>query len=454
MNEKQDFTQGSIPVKLIRFMFPILGALILQAMYSAVDLLIVGKFGTTAGLSGVSTGSGIMNLVTFTLTGLTTGVTILIGQYLGEKKQKRLGELIGGAILFFLILSILLTAVLTALARPIAVLMQAPREAVELTALYIRICGAGIIFVIFYNFISCIFRGMGDSNLPLIFVAIACVANIIGDLVLVAGLHMNVAGAAIATVAAQALSVVLSLLIIRKKQLPFTMTKADLHYSPEIPRFLRIGAPLALQELLTNISFLALCAFINRLGLNASSGYGIAQRIQAFVMLIPSSIMQSLASFVAQNVGAGKYDRARKAMKCSMAIGASIGVFITYTAFFHGDLLASFFTNDRLVVERAFEYLRGFAPEAVVTSLLFSYLGYYNGHSRSLFVMLQGLAQSFLIRLPMSYLMSIRPEASLTGIGLAAPTATIFGIFLCTVYYRHMNRGTIQPRSLQQVQRP
>lgn len=440
MNDKQDFTQGSIPVKLIQFMFPILGALILQAMYSAVDLLIVGKFGTTAGLSGVSTGSSIMNLVTFTLTGLTTGVTILIGQYLGEKKQKRLGELIGGSILFFLILSVLLMAVLTAFARPIAVLMQAPKEAVELTALYIRICGAGIVFVIFYNFISCIFRGMGDSNLPLIFVAIACVANIIGDLVLVAGLHMNVAGAAIATVAAQALSVVLSLLIIRKKSLPFTMTGADLRFTPEIPRFLRIGAPLALQELLTNLSFLALCAFINRLGLDASSGYGVAQRIQAFVMLIPSSIMQSLASFVAQNVGAGKYDRARSAMKCSMTIGAVIGIFITYTAFFHGDLLASLFTNDGPVIARAFEYLRGFAPEAVVTSFLFSYLGYYNGHSRSLFVMLQGLAQSFLIRLPMSYLMSIRPNASLTGIGLAAPTATVFGIVLCTAYYWYLKK--------------
>lgn len=440
MNDKQDFTQGSIPVKLIQFMFPILGALILQAMYSAVDLLIVGKFGTTAGLSGVSTGSSIMNLVTFTLSGLTTGVTILIGQYLGEKKQKRLGELIGGSILFFLILSVLLMALLTAFARPIAVLMQAPKEAVELTALYIRICGAGIVFVIFYNFISCIFRGMGDSNLPLIFVAIACVANIIGDLVLVAGFHMNVAGAAIATVAAQALSVVLSLLIIRKKSLPFTMTGADLRFTPEIPRFLRIGAPLALQELLTNLSFLALCAFINRLGLDASSGYGVAQRIQAFVMLIPSSIMQSLASFVAQNVGAGKYDRARSAMKCSMTIGAVIGIFITYTAFFHGDLLASLFTNDGPVIARAFEYLRGFAPEAVVTSFLFSYLGYYNGHSRSLFVMLQGLAQSFLIRLPMSYLMSIRPNASLTGIGLAAPTATVFGIVLCTAYYWYLNK--------------
>lgn len=435
MDEKRDFTTGSIPIKMTKFMFPILGALILQAMYSAVDLLIVGQFGTTAGISGVSTGSSITNLVTFTLCALTTGVTVLLGQYLGEGNRSRMGILIGNAVCFFTILGIVLTVILVAFARPIAVLMQAPEEAVELTALYIRICGIGFIFVVFYNFISSIFRGIGDSRLPLIFVTIACIINIIGDLILVAGFHMNVAGAAIATIAAQAVSVILSLVIIRKKELPFHMTREDIRLGPEVKKFLQVGAPLALQEFLTNLSFLALCAFINRLGLEASSGYGVAQRIQSFVMLIPSAIMQSMSSFVAQNVGAGKEDRAKSAMKCGMVIGSIIGVFIFYMAFFHGDLLSAVFTSDELVIQKASEYLRGVALEAIVTSISFSYIGYFNGHSCSLFVMLQGLAQSFLVRLPMSYLMSIRPNASLTGIGLAAPTATIFGILLFTVYY-------------------
>jgi putative MATE family efflux protein len=440
MNDKQDFTQGSIFIKMVRFMLPILGALILQAMYSAVDLLIVGKFGTTAGISGVSTGSSIMNMVTFTLSALTTGVTVKIGRYIGEKREERLGGLIGGAICFFTVFSLAVTFLLVVFARPIAVLMQAPKEAVDLTALYIRICGGGFIFIVFYNFISSIFRGLGDSNLPLIFVSIACVANIIGDLVLVAGFHMNVAGAAIATVGAQAISVVLSLVIISKKDLPFTMTRADLRFSGEIRKFMKIGTPLAFQELLTQFSFLALCAFINRLGLEASSGYGVAQRIQSFVMLIPGSIMQSMSSFVAQNVGAGKEDRAKKAMKSGMMIGCGIGLVIAYLAFFHGDLLSRIFTDDAAVVAKAYEYLRGFAPEAIVTSILFSYLGYFNGHSLSTFVMAQSIIQSFLIRLPMSYLMSIRPNASLTYIGLAAPTATVFGIILCTIYYRRMQK--------------
>lgn len=448
MNDKQDFTRGSIPVKMVRFMVPILGALILQAMYSAVDLLIVGKFGTTAGISGVSTGSNIINMATFTICGLTMGVTVLIGRYLGEGRPERIGRVIGGVICFFLSLAAVLTVFLLLFARPVAVLMQAPEEALDLTVQYIRICGAGMVFVIAYNVISSVFRGMGDSRLPLIFVAIACGANVIGDLVLVAGFHMNVAGAALATVGAQAVSVILSLVIIRRQKLPFTFRKEDIGFSREVKKFLVIGAPMAFQELLTNLTFLALCAFINRLGLEASSGYGVAQRLQSFVMLIPSSIMQSMSSFVAQNVGACREDRARQAMKCGMGIGAGVGVFIAYLAFFHGDLLSAAFTSDAAVIGRSFEYLRGFAPEAIVTSILFSYMGYFNGHSRTMFVMGQGLAQSFLVRLPMSYIMSIQPKATLTQIGLAAPTATVFGILLCTVYYFRMDRerkkGTVQ----------
>lgn len=440
MSDKQDFTQGSIPVKLIKFMLPILGALILQAMYGAVDLLVVGKFGTTAGISGVSTGSNVINMVTFTISGLAMGVTILIGRYLGEGKNDRIGKVIGGVICFFALAAVILTVLLFAFARPIAVLMQAPAEALELTVLYIRICGGGIVFVIAYNVISSIFRGMGNSRLPLLFVAIACVVNMIGDMILIAGLGMNVAGAAIATIGAQAVSVVLSLLIIRRQKLPFTMPRADIRLGGEVIKFVQLGAPLAFQEFLTDVTFLALCAFINRLGLEASSGYGVGQKIQSFIMLIPGSIMQSMSSFVAQNVGACREDRARQAMKCGMTIGAGIGAVIAYMVFFHGDLLSGVFTNDAAVVARSFEYLRGFALEAIVTSISFSFMGYFSGHSRSMFVMGQGLAQSFLVRLPMSYLMSIQVGASLTRIGMAAPAATIFGILLCFLYYVRMNK--------------
>lgn len=273
---KNDFTQGNIAIKLLKFMLPVLGALVLQAMYGAVDILVVGWFGTTAGISGVSTGSSIVNLITFTVAGLSMGVTVLIGTYIGENRKNRIGKVIGGAICFFIVLSVVIAVVMLMFAKPLAVLMQAPEEALDLTVLYVRICGGGIIFIIAYNVISSIFRGMGNSRLPLIFVAIACVVNVIGDLFFVAVLNMNVAGAALATVMAQAVSVLLSLVIIRRQKLPFTMKKEDICFNKEIGNFVRVGSPIAFQEILTQLSFLALCAFINRLGLEASSGYGVA----------------------------------------------------------------------------------------------------------------------------------------------------------------------------------
>lgn len=434
MNDN-DFTEGKILKKLIKFMMPILGALILQAMYGAVDILIVGWFGTNAGISAVSTGSSIVNLIIFTVAGLSMGITVLIGRYIGEKKEERIGSVIGGGIVFFAVISVITAVLMLIFAKPLAVLMQAPPEAVELTVLYVRICGGGIFFIIAYNVISSIFRGMGNSKLPLIFVAIACVTNIAGDLLFVAVFDMNVAGAALATVMAQAVSVILSLLIIKKQKMPFKITKSDIGFNKEIAGFLKVGSPIALQEVLTQFSFLALCAFINKLGLDASSGYGVASKIVSFVMLIPSSLMQSMSSFVAQNVGAGKEKRAKQSMLCGMGIGAVIGIFIAMCAYFKGDILAGIFTNDAAAVKNAADYLKGFSPEAVVTCILFSFIGYFNGHSKTLFVMFQGLAQSFIVRLPMSYFMSIRDDANLSLIGLAAPAATIFGIVINLTYF-------------------
>jgi len=439
----QDFTTGSIPVKMVRFMLPILAALVLQAMYSAVDLMIVGHFGTTAGISGIATGSNVMNLFTFFTANIAVGVTVLLGRYLGEHREDRIGKLIGGAVVFFAVLSLLFSVIMFVFARPIAGIMQAPEEAVELTVQYIRICAVGFIFVVFYNFISSVMRGLGNSKLPLFFVAIACVVNIIGDLVLVAGFKMNVVGAAIATIFAQAVSVILSVIIIFKQKLPFTIGKRDFRLNEEVKLFFFIGLPLGFQEILTNGTFLALCAFVNRMGLDCSSGYGVAQKIQAFVMLIPVAIMQSIASFVAQNVGAKREDRGISALRWSMGIGVMIGLCVAVGIFFRGDIVAEIFSDDSAVIARAFEFMKGFAPEAFLTSVLFSFMGYFNAHSRSFFVMLMGILQSLIVRLPLSYYMSIRPNANLTGVGLAAPTATFFGILLGIVYYLYLRKKKV-----------
>ncbi len=436
MNErKNDFTQGSILKKLIAFMLPVLAALVLQAAYGAVDILVVGRFGTTAGISGVSTGSNMVNMVVFTIAGFSMGLTVLIGKYLGERKPEKIGSLIGGVAVLFTILSVLIAVIMLLFADPLARLMQAPQEALELTKLYIRICGGGIFFIIAYNVIAAIFRGLGDSKTPLLFVLIACIVNIGGDLLFVAGFHMNVAGAALATVLAQAVSVILSLLIMKKRGLPFLICRHDFRINAEVKNFVRVGIPIALQEFLTQLSFLALCAFINRLGLEASSGYGVANKVTSFVMLVPSALMQSMASFVAQNVGAGLEKRSRKSMFTGMGVGMVVGCLVFLFIFTKGYLVTGLFSTDEAVVMQAWDYLRGFGTDAFLTSVMFSMVGYFNGHEQSLFVMIQGIAQTFLVRLPVSYFMSIQPNTTLTKIGYAAPLATIFGITLNVIYY-------------------
>ena len=433
--EKSDFTQGSILKKLIPFMIPILGALVLQAAYGAVDLLVVGRFGSTAGLSAVSTGSQILNLVTFVITQLAMGITVLIARYIGEKSTGQIGQLLGGAVTVFAIVSAVLFVVMVFFAKPLAVLMQAPQEAISLTTVYVRICGGGIFFIVAYNVLAAIFRGLGDSRSPLIFVAVACVVNIIGDLILVAGFHLDAAGAAIATVAAQAVSVVLAIVLLKKKDLKFGIQKKDFRINGQCKRFLKVGLPLALQEFLTQMSFLALCAFVNKLGLEASSGYGVACKIVNFAMLVPSSLMQSMASFVSQNVGAGKPDRAKKSMFTGMGLGVIVGVVVFICVWCFGDVLTSVFTTDTAVIQKGTEYLRGFAPETIVTAVLFSMVGFCNGYEKTVWVMIQGLVQTLLVRLPLAYVMSIQPHASLTKIGLAAPVATCFGIVLNVIFY-------------------
>lgn len=440
MSNTADFTQGSILKKLCRFMLPVLGALILQAAYGAVDLLVVGRFGSTSGLSAVSTGSQVLNLVTFVVTQLAMGVTVLIARYIGEKREKEIGAVLGGAAVVFTILAGCLFVLLVLFARPISVLMQAPQEALALTASYVRICGCGILFIVAYNVLSAVFRGLGDSRSPLLFVLVACLVNVAGDLVLVAGLHLDAAGAALATVLAQAVSVGCALAILRRKKLPFTFRKSDVRLNEQCRRFLAIGLPLALQEFLTQLSFLALCAFVNRLGLAASSGYGVASKIVSFVMLVPSALMQSMASFVAQNIGAGNVKRAKKSMFTGIAVGVAFGIVMFALVLRKGDVLAGLFSTDAEVVCRGFEYLRGFAPETIVTAVLFSMVGYFNGSNQTLWVMIQGLIQTLLVRLPLAYYMSVQPNASLTKIGMSAPVATVVGIVLNIGCFLYLNR--------------
>ena len=216
MEKTQNFTEGKILSPLIRFTIPILLAILLQALYGAVDLLVVGQFGNSASIAAVSTGSQIMQTITGIVSGLTMGLTVILGQRIGEGRLEEAAKTVGGAVALFATIGVVLTAVMLIEVRRFAALMNAPEEAFEGTVEYVMICSSGILFIIAYNVISGMFRGLGNSKLPLIFVGIACVTNIAGDLILVGIFGLDAAGAAIATVFAQAVSVISSLVIIKK----------------------------------------------------------------------------------------------------------------------------------------------------------------------------------------------------------------------------------------------
>ena len=314
--------------------------------------------------------------------------------------------------------------------------MQVPSEAVESCAMYIRICCGGAVFICGYNILGSIFRGIGDSRTPLMAVAIACVLNIVGDLLFVVVIPWGAAGAALATVLAQALSLVICIIIIHFRKLPFPFSVANIRFNvPIISRVIRLGLPIAFQDLLVSISFLVVTAIINRLGVLASAGVGVAEKVCAFIMLVPSAYMQSVSAFVAQNVGANNYHRAHKALAygilSSLAVGAVIGVL----TFWRGDLMAAIFTSDSEVISIAHDYLRAYAIDCLFVSFLFCFIGYFNGCSKTRFNMCQGLIGAFCVRIPVSYIMSQIIPTSVFFIGLATPSATIVQICLCGVWY-------------------
>lgn len=437
------FVEGPVFGSLIRFALPVLGALILQAAYGAVDLLVVGKFGDASSISAVGTGSAFMQMVTFIITSLAMGSTVIIGQHIGEQKPKAAGDAVGTTIILFIALGIMMTVLLEVFAGGIVQILQVPAESVEKAILYIRICSGGIVVIIAYNVISSVLRGVGNANLPFLFVGIACVVNIIGDFVFVGVFGMDVAGAALATVLAQLVSVVVSVGVLRKQHMPISFSLAQCRiYGGELKKILNVGIPIALQETMVQISFLVINSIINNMGLMPSAGYGVAQKIVSFIMLVPSSVMQSVSAFVAQNMGAGKKDRAWKGFFTAMVTGCTVGVAIFCAGFFGGAQLSSLFTNDAEVIAQSAAYLRGFSADCILTCVLFSSIGYFNGCGKSIPVMLQGITSAFCIRIPVSVFMSKLPDASLAWVGAATPITTVYGIFFFMICFAWMKKKT------------
>ena len=446
MERKNSFTEGPILAPLLKFTVPIMLALLLQSMYGAVDLMIVGQFAGDAGsVSAVSTGSTMMNLPMMLVFGLTMGSTVLIGRRIGEEDYDGAGEIVGVSIALFALVAVGITALMLALRHPFAKVMQVPPEAYDATIDYVTICACGTIFIVGYNVISGVFRGLGNSTLPLVFVAIACVVNIFGDLLLVAVFHMGASGAALATVAAQAVSVALSLVIIRRTKLPFRFQKRYVRLERDsVSLILKLGSPIALQDTLTNVSFLVVNALINSMGVVTSAGYGIAQRVTGFILLIPSSFGSSMSAFVAQNMGARKPHRARRAMLYGMGTALCIGTVMFVLSFFFGDMLSMAFNRDPEIVRASAQYLKGFSFDCLMVSVLFCFIGYFNGCGKTVFVMAQGLVGALLVRMPFAIWMSLRPNPTLFSIGLATPLASLTSIIMCVIYFRGAHARSLQ----------
>lgn len=439
--KSNSLTTGSVLGSLIKFAIPVLAAMFLQSLYGGVDLLVVGQFAETADVSGVSTGSILLQTITMVITGLTMGVTVFIGQKIGEGKKEDAGKAVGVGIVLFFIIGAVISLVLIFGNKALTSLLHAPKEAINQTSEYILVCGIGSIFIVFYNLIGAIFRGIGDSKTPLITVCIACVCNIVGDLLFVAVFHMGAKGAAIATVISQAISVVMSLVMIRNKELPFQFSKHFIKFDKQyIGRELKLGMPIALQELLVGISFIVIQTLVNDFGVNESAGVGVAEKVCGFLMLVPSAFSQSISAFVAQNIGAGEKQRALKSLKYGIVTSLCVAVIIGSFTFIRGDLLAAIFSKETLVIIQAHEYLKAYAIDVLLTSIMFCFVGYYNGCGHTLFVMIQGLIGALCVRIPIVYFMSNLSGTTLFHIGLGNPIATVVQIILCVGFMMRISK--------------
>lgn len=437
MNEQNDFTKGAVFKKMTGFAIPVFFSMLLMNLYGVIDMLIVGHFGSKADVSAVSTGAWIVWTVMSLTMGIASGITTIVGQRIGEKNYNSAAATIFSSAKFFLCFALVVTLLMELIAEPAVRLMQTPPEAFEGALRYSRICSAGLVFTTAFCVLGAVFRGLGDSKTPLLTISIATFTNIAGDLLLAGYFKMPVAGTAIATVFAQAVSVLLTLATVFKREKPFEYAKSALKYSTNaVNSMLRIGIPIALQDFLVTLSFLAVTAIVNRLGVTFSAAAGVAERICGMIMLVPITFAQTVASFTAQNAGAGKHERARQALLYGILVSFAAGIFFAWISYFHGDLLASLFAKGKIdVISSAADYLKAYAIDCLFVSFMFCFEGYFSGYGKTRFVMWQGIIGAFCVRIPFSWFMSRSQPVSLFKIALATPASTLLQLLLLAGCY-------------------
>ena len=436
-----DLTQGKIPKVLLKFALPFLAANALQALYGGADLFVVGRYDDASSVAGVAIGSQVMQTITGIILGLTTGTTILIAMATGAKDDKKTANTIGTSIYFFALAAIILTSTMILLHEHIAEIMHTPEEAMTDTLHYILICSAGIPFIMGYNVACGILRGLGDSQSPLYFVALACVINIGFDFLLVGGFGMRAAGAAIATIFSQGVSFLAALWFLHRRGFHFKFGRDNIKLNKSLSRRIVIlGAPIALQDALINISFLIITVIVNQMGVIASAALGVVEKIIVFAMLPPMAVAAAVATMTAQNYGARLMSRMTGCLRSGIAMSLVFGLsFCLYSQFWPGSL-AAIFTGDAAVVEMAAGYLRGYSIDCVIVCFVFCINSYFSGQGNSWFPMIHSMIATFLFRIPLSFLFGQADTSDLILMGYAPPLSTLVSLLICFWYLRINNR--------------
>ena len=442
---EKNLTNGSVLKNIAYFSLPYLLSYFLQTLYGLADLFIIGQFEGVASTTAVSIGSQVMHMLTVMIVGLAMGSTVCIGQAVGAGDKKRASAAIGNTVTLFMLLSVVITALLLALVRPIVSVMSTPAEAAEGTRAYLTICFIGIPFITAYNIVSSIFRGLGDSKSPMIFIAVACAANIALDYIFIGIMGLGPAGAALGTTLSQAISVVFSLTVILRKKSGISLERRDLHPQRDTMGWLlRIGVPVAAQDGLIQIAFIVITVIANRRGLDAAAAVGIVEKIISFVFLVPSSMLSTVSALCAQNIGAGKQARAEQTLRYAIIIAVSFGIIIALLTQFISEQAVGLFTPDVIVITLGGQYLRGYIWDALFAGIHFCFSGYFCACGRSEISFIHNISAIALVRIPGVYLTSKLFPDTLFPMGLATAAGSLLSVIICVIAFALLKKHNVK----------
>ncbi len=433
---ERNLTTGSVFKNIVIFSLPYFLSYFLQTLYGLADLFIIGQYEGVASTTAVSVGSQVMHMLTVMIVGLAMGTTVSIGRAVGAGDKKRMSACVGNTVTLFMLVSVVLTAALVLLVDPIVSVMSTPAEAVDGTARYLTVCFIGIPFIAAYNIISSIFRGMGDSKSPMYFIAVACAANIALDYLFMGAMRLGPVGAALGTTLAQAISVLVAFITIRRRR-SVAVSRADLRPRRDVMgQILGIGVPVALQDGLIQIAFILITVIANLRGLTDSAAVGIVEKLISFLFLVPSSMLSTVSAIGAQNIGAGDYGRAKQTMWYAIGIAVGFGVIVSVLFQFIAEPVVGLFTPDEGVIAAGGQYMHGYIFDCLFAGIHFCFSGYFCACGKSMISFIHNISGVALVRVPGAYLMSKMYPATLLPMGLATAAGSILQVLICIVAYR------------------